>query len=510
MDRKRSVLNVASAIISKLVLLVAAFLVRRLLISHLGNYVNGLNSLYSSIIGILGVAELGIGRAIAYSMYKPVLEKDENQVSALYYLYKRLYFKIGCAVLGLGIAVMPFLNLMIKDYKQISVSVYGTFFLTLVSVVLSYLYSANISLIEAYKDNYITTGILTISSLIRYFLQIIAILLWESYPIFIICQIITTLLTWLLCEAEVRRKHNGIISHYCEADKATKAEITKNAKAMFMHKVGSILVSTVDNVIISTFIGVTVLGTYSNYSFIAGALAVSGALFFTPLTSVVGHLCAGNDREKMREYFNYFFCMNYIIGVIVFLGYYAVIDYVIRVCFGNGLDVSRAIAFVITLNQFVSFMRNTALLFRNASGAFYYDRWKPVAEGLCNLALSLVFVFVFPEELRIVGVIVATIITTLLICDIVDPFVVFKHVFQVPIRPFYFRYYAYVGVFILALVAMTGFVREYRDAAWGIVINGGVALVVASAALVIVAVIDREFCHSVREIWSRVMGRNDG
>ena len=103
---------------------------------------------------------------------------------------------------------------------------------------------------------------------------------------------------------------------------------------MFMHRIGTILVNTVDSVIISAFIGVVILGKYSNYTLISGVMSGTISLCFTPLTSTIGHLCACSDREKIRRTFDYFYSLNYILGVIFFLGYYAVIDYIIRLCFG--------------------------------------------------------------------------------------------------------------------------------------------------------------------------------
>ena len=122
------------------------------------------------------------------------------------------------------------------------------------------------------------------------------------------------------------------------------------------------------------------------------------ALAFSPLTSVVGHLCAQGDRDEDKRWFEHFYSLNYILGVVFFLGYYAVVEYIVGLLFGSGLRMSRSIAFIITLNQFTQYMRNTLLLFRNASGTFYYDRWKPVAEGVVNLILSLLFVSIFPDD----------------------------------------------------------------------------------------------------------------
>ncbi len=392
---------------------------------------------------------------------------------------------------------MPFLPHLISDYEVLDVNVYITFLLTLFSVVLTYLYSAKTSLIEAHKDNYITTGIATASHLCRYALQVVAILFFRSYTVFLICQIIGTVIIWILTEYLVRKKYPEIINTNERVDESTKREIGKNVKAMVMHKVGTIIVQSVDSMIISGFIGVVILGKYSNYTFIAATMVGIITLFFTPLTSVIGHLCAEGNKEKSKGYFDYFYCLNYVLGVVFFLGYYAVIDSVVALLFGAGLEVSHSIAFIITLNQFIQYMRNASLLFRNASGTFYNDRWKPIAEGIANLILSLLFVSFFPEEYRVVGVILATIITNLLICDTVEPFVVFKHVFGRSPKEFYFKNYAYIGLFILALYGLKFLNRHVASPISGILINGCISLVVSVAVLCLVAVVDKSFRNSL-------------
>ena len=498
MDKKKSILNVSTSILSRIVLLIAALFVRRLLIQYIGNDVNGLNSLYTSIISMLAVAELGVGSAIVFSMYSPIVAGDKRKVAALYCLYKSLYRIIGGVIFAAGLVVMPFLPSLISDYEALNVNVYLTFFLTLVSVVLSYVYSAKTSLIEAYKDNYLTTVILTVSKIFRYLLQVASIMIWASYTVFLICQIIETMLAWALTEREVRKKHADIIAKHEQVDDSTKTEIVRNVKAMFMHKIGIILVNTIDSVIISAFIGVTLLGEYSNYSLIAGHITGIIMLFFSPLTSVVGHLCAAGDRNEMRKHFNRFYNLNFLLGLCFYLGYFAVIDNVVAMVFGRGLEMSRAIAFIISLNQFTYFMRRTSLLFRDASGTFYYDRWKPLAEGIVNLALSLLFVNLFPEDFRIVGVIVATIITTLLICDTVEPYVVFKYVFSESPKKFYLRNYVYTGIFILCLLLMNQLVRTYDSALTGFVVNGGISLGLTAIVVILLAVADKKFRDETR------------
>ncbi len=496
MDKKKVFLNVSISIVSRGVLLLVAIVVRRLLIQYIGNNVNGLNSLFTDIIGMLAVVELGVGRAIVYSMYSPIVNGDKKKEAGLFNLYKKLYSIIGAVILVVGLLIMPFLPVLINDYETVNVNVYLTFLLTLINVVLSYLYSAKTSLVEAHKDNYITTGILTISGLLRDALQIVVILIWKSFPIYLICGIIGTLFAWALTEVIVYRSYLGIIKSHEVVDRETKSVIVQNAKAMFMHKVGTILVNSVDSIIISTFVGVAILGKYSNYNYIAVSMVGIITLFFTPLNSTIGHLCAQGDAKKTKEYFDFFYFLNYILGIVFFLGYYAVIDNVVTLLFGPGLNVPHSIAFVITLNRFIQYIRNAALLFRNASGTFYNDRWKPIAEGIANLVLSLVFVCIFPAELKIVGIIIATIITNLLICDTVEPYVIFTHVFGISPKKFILKNFMYIGLFVLALLGMNFLIRDNSNAYIEVLFNGCISIGASIGLICLTAFIDRPFRHT--------------
>lgn len=501
MDKKKGLLNIVTSIASKVLLLVVALYVRRLLILCVGNEANGLNSLYGSIIGLLAVAELGVGSAIVFSMYRPIVEGAKDRVAALFCLYRKLYRIIGAVIFVVGLAVMPFLPRMISDYEALDINVYITYLLTLISVVLSYLYGAKTSLIEAHKDNYITTVIGGVSRLVRYGMQIAVLLIWQSFVLFLVCQIIETILIGCATEAVVRKLHPEIIRMHEKLDEDTKQEVSKNVKAMFMHKVGAILVGAVDSLVISTFIGVVILGKYSNYMAIAGAMTGVITLIFIPLTSVIGHLCASSEPKEIKRYFNHFCSLNYIVGLIFYLGYYAVIDNLITLVFEPGLEMVRAVAFTITLSQFILYMRHAPLLFRDASGTFYYDRWKPFAEGVSNLILSVLFVKILPEEYCVVGVIVATIITSLLICDIIEPHIIYKYVFKETARRFYFRNYGGIVLFSVCMGIMEKLRVSTGNNLSELFINGFISVGLSAFVLLLLCLIDKRFreeCRSLR------------
>ena len=177
MDKRKSVLNVSVSIGFKLITMVMVIVVKRYLIRFCGNEVNGLNALYLSVVGFLAVAELGVGSAITFCMYRPIVEGDHDQVSALYRLFRRLYLIIGGIILVSGLATTPFIPYFAKDYAQLDVNLYTTFVIMLISVVVTYFFGAETALINAYKNNYITTAITSGGIVLQYILQIIVLII---------------------------------------------------------------------------------------------------------------------------------------------------------------------------------------------------------------------------------------------------------------------------------------------------------------------------------------------
>ena len=489
MDKKRGLLNVSVSITFKIIILIGGIAVRRFLIDYVGNEVNGLNSLYLSIIGFLAVAELGVGSAITFCMYKPIVEGENDKVSALYFLFKKLYLIIGIIILAAGIGVMPFLPYLAKDYAELEVNLYITFALMLLSVVITYFFSAKVSLINAYKNDYITTTVNSLMLVLQYVLQITVLIFTRSYVWYLVCRIVVAFIQWVILDIITQRKYPIILKNKVKLDIETATRVRKTVKAMFMHKIGGVLVNAVDSVVISAFIGVVILGKYSNYMTIMSSMIGVLDLCFIPLVSVIGHTCVEESKENVIRYFRFFHAFNFALGVIFFLGYFAVIDSVVIICFGVDLVMDWTIPFIITLNYFIQFMRRSALLFRDSTGTFYNDRYKPLFEGLTNLVLSILFV----QWFGVVGVIVATIITDMFICHIVEPHVLYKYAFGTKAKNYYLINYGYMVIFAALLVLMY-FIRLSFDSAWlTLLVNGVIAVAVALVPCGALVLLNPEF-----------------
>lgn len=495
MDKRKSLINVITAVFFKIILLVLTLFTRRFLIQYVGNEANGVFSLYTSIIGFLAIADLGIGTAITFSMYKPIVDGDKYKISALYKLFIKVYRAIGIIILVGGLCILPALPYLAKEYDA-DFNLYYTFLLMLASIVITYFFSAKSSLINAYKNNYITTSFHSIALIIEGILQLVLLYLFKSFELYLMCKIISVCIEWLLTSIYFRKYHKQALDMSAKLDDATKTEVMQKTKAMFMHKIGGLLVNTSDSIIISAFISVVILGKYSNYTTIVTAMNGVIALAFTPLTSIIGHLCVGDNNRLKLKYFNFFYGINFILGIIFYLGYYAVIDDVVTICFGPNLELTKDISIVITINYFIQFMRQSVLTFRDATGTFYNDRYKPIVEGIFNIILSISLVYVC----GVTGVIIATIITNLLICHTVEPYVLFKDGLEMSPKKYYLENYSFIILFGIALLAVH-FAHINIENEWlSLLVNGCISVGISIIPCLIILIYNKDFREELNGI----------
>jgi O-antigen/teichoic acid export membrane protein len=296
-----------------------------------------------------------------------------------------------------------------------------------------------------------------------------------------------------------RRQYRDILCTKSRIDPDTRKEVVRNIKAMFMHKIGSLLVNTIDSLVISVFIGVVALGAYSNYTMIQTSLTGLLVLCFAPLTSVIGHFYAEAEQNAVRLRSEMFHGLNFILGAVFFLGYYAIIDDLIALVFSEELIVDKSISFVITFNGFVQFMRQSTLVFREATGTFYNDRWKPLVEGTLNLVLSIALV----NTVGITGVILATIVTNLLICHIVEPYVLYRYAFNESPKHYYIENYAMIAAFAAALCVMH-LCSVSLDNRWQeLLLNGCISVALSSVVCGGMVLVNKPLRMSLRRLLKR-------
>lgn len=437
-----SLKNIKYEIWGQTVILLISFLSRMVFVQILSSEYLGLYGLFSNILSILSFAELGVGAAIIYSLYKPLAEQNVSKIKALMKLYQRSYIAIGVAIAILGAALTPFLELMIKDMPRIP-DIHIIYLMFVMNSAVSYFFSYKRSLIIADQKRYIATYYRYVFFIVLNIIQMATLLTTRNYMLYLGFQIIFTFLENLFVSRKADSLYPYIKTKNTEIlDLETKNTIVRNIKAMMYHKIGGIVVYGTDSLLLSKFIGVVAVGLYSNYLLIINALNLVSNMIFQAVTASVGNLGATQTKEKA---FFIFKCLN----LIGFWGFgFASICLInlfnpfIRIWLSEEYLFPASLVLIIVVNFYLNGMRKSVLTFRDALGLYWYDRYKPLFEASINLIASIILV----QKIGISGIFIGTAISTLTINFWVEPYVLYKYGFKTSILSYFIRYITYTVI----------------------------------------------------------------
>lgn len=443
-----SIRNIFFGFISQGITSILAFINRSIFIYTLGNTYLGLNGLFSDILTLLSLAELGVGTAITYSMYKPVAENNERDVSALLNLYRKIYTIIGIVVTILGLALTPFLSFFISDLPPGLNNLHAIYLLYLLNTSLSYFFVYKQSMLIATQRIDIISKIQIVAILLQNIVQILVLLLFRNFIIYLLVQVVSVVFTniWISRYVDI---NYGYIKYYKreKVDESTKNEIFKNIYAMFFSKISSAIVTSTDNILISKYVSTIVLGYYSNYLLFVNLIRQITARVFSALTGSIGNLLALENNERSYDIFKKVLFINFwIIGLFVTM-LYILVNPLISIWIGESYKLTQGIVFLICVNLYLRLIRNTCLTFIDTYGLFKEMKWKCVFEAAINLIASLIYLKVF--KLGLIGVLIGTFTSNLLTNFWFEPYVLYKKKFKQPLTRYFEIFSKYLFVVLL-------------------------------------------------------------
>ncbi len=423
---QNSITNIYVAFIAQLIGIIISFIARIFFIKFLGKAYLGVNGLFSNILTVLSMADLGIGTAITYSLYKPLADRNQYKTQALIELYRRAYQIIGCIVAVLGLLITPFLEYIIRDIPDIP-HIYLIYLLFVANATISYFYSYKRSLIIADQYRYIATYYRYGFYLILNILQIIILVLTRNYIFFLVLQMMCTLGENIAISRKAEKMYPFLKKRSSKkVDDHTRRQIIRNTSAMIFHKLGGIVVDSTDNILISSMIGIVWVGLYSNYYMIINALNIVISQIFSSITASIGHLGATESKEKAYEIF---LCTEFVTSwVFCFssISLFILIDPFISLAFGSDFLMSQGIVLILTANFYIKGMRSAVLTFQAAYGLYWNDRFKALFEVIINLVISIVL----GATIGIAGIFIGTLISMVTTCLWIEPYVIYKRIFD--------------------------------------------------------------------------------
>lgn len=448
---KNSVKNIIYTIGGQLCKEFLAFVVRTVFIRTLAVEYLGVNGLFTNILSFLSLAEMGVGSAIIFSMYKPMAEHDESKLQMYMAVYKKVYTAIGLFVIGLGFSLTPFLNFFMKERPDIP-QLELIYILYVLNTGATYFFAYKGSIFNADQRAYVVTNNTTIFTIIQSVVRIVVLLTTHNFIAYLSLSIVVIYLQ----NFNIARKANKTYPFIKKQanDKLPKEEaraLKKNIGALMMHKVGSVILNSSDNLIISKFVGVLSVGLYSNYSLITNAVKSTFDMVIGAIGTSIGNLCAKEDKDKVYEVHNSILLLNIWIGAFCAICLFNLLNPFIIIWLGKEYLFPLSTVLAIVISFYIQVTMRTGEMFKSASGLFWNDRYAPIVQCLINIVVSIVLA----RKYEITGIFIGTSVAMLFTKWWVTPYVLFKHKFQLPLKKYFIQYGKFTGVGLIAFLATT-------------------------------------------------------
>lgn len=407
----------------------------------------GLSSIFANVLTILSLAELGIGSAIVFNMYKPMAEQDYDKVSALLALYKKFYLVVALFILVVGVAITPLLPKFI-DYESVQgVNINIIYFITLASTLVSYFMAHRRALFLTSQKKYIETIVSIASYLTITLMQLVILFTIKNYYIYVGLGIVFSLLESVIIYITTKKLFPMVGKTSTQLSKDTKKEIWSNTRSIMCHKVGAVVLNSTDSLVIQLVLGSLLISAqYSNYWMIYTTIVSIIVMVMDSMHGSIGNLIAVNDSETAYSTFKR---LNFLFGWII--GFCAVA----LLCLYNpfistmwGTENVWGLGFVITVVScfYINMSRQLAYYFKISAGLFSQDKYAPLIEAGLNIVISVVLAYFMGAT----GVVLGTVISCLLVPFWNIPRILFKHYFKKPFIEYWrdFIKFAIVTLFV--------------------------------------------------------------
>ncbi len=442
--------NIIFGYIGQLATALISFVLRTIFIRNLAEQLLGVNSLYTNILSILSMAELGIGTALNFALYRPVAEHDREKVKSYMQMYRKAYYIIALVVAGIGLAIAPFLRFLIKDPGAVTVQQMTLYYIIfLFNTVSTYFVSYKYSLVNAQQKNYIQTNINTVTKIITALLQILVVVLTKNFLLYLSTDALVQLLQKIFVNWYLNRLYPFLLEKdIAPLSKEESDEVWRKTRALVLHKVGDVARLQTDSIIISSFIAVAVSGMVDNYTLVINTVSNFVNIIFNSVISGFGNLIATESKQRQFELFKvYRFFASWVYGFAA-TGFFILLTPLIRIWLGDAWVLPSSAVYLILTDLYFKGDRIVLSNFKTAAGVFEQDKYLALIQGAVNLVLSVWLV----QSIGLAGIYVGTVVSGL-IANVTKPVIIYHVCFDRSPASYFAdtaKYVVTVAVIILA------------------------------------------------------------
>lgn len=476
--------NILVGVVDKVVCIILPFLVRTIIIKRVGEEYLGLNSLFSSILQVLSVSELGFSTAIVYSMYKPIAENDSDTICALLNFYRKAYNIIGIVIAVLGVSLLPWLDRLISGRPPEGVNIYILYLLYLSNTVISYLmFAYRSSILQAYQRTDVTNAVHMITQVGTYIMQMIVLLSCKNYYLYVAALPLFTIVNNLLNLWVVRRNYPQF-SCRGKVDKSILNKIKHQVAGLMVSKICQTTRTSFDNIFIAAFIGLTASAIYSNYMYIMNAVIMILSVISKSIVAGVGNSIV---TESVEKNYNDLKTLNFIymwISGWCTVCLLCLYQPFMEIWVGEDLMASNTVTILFCLYFYALKMGDMRSVYSEAAGIWWEMRYRAIAEAVCNLILNFMFVRVWGLE----GIILGTFLSLVFINFALGSQIVFQSYFKNgKLKSFFIDHMRYLCVTaVISSVTYFLVLKLPGEGLWGFILKLVICTIIPNALYLLV------------------------
>lgn len=408
---KNATRNIIFGVILRAYQIIVPFLMRTAMIYLMGVQYLGLNSLFTSVLQVLNLAELGVGSAMIYSMYRPIAEDDNTTICALMKLYRTYYRLIGLIIAVVGCILTPFIPKLISGDIPQGINIYILYLLNLGATVLSYwLFAYKNSILQAHQRTDIVSKVTLITNTIQYVLQLFVLWIFKNYYLYVIVMLVTQALTNIVT-AIMADKIYPQFKPKGELHKEEIHQINQKIRDLFTAKLGGVVVGSADTIVISAFLGLTTLAVYQNYYFIMNSICGFITVIFSAITAGIGNSLVIESSEKNYndfKKFTFIICFILCICCCCFVGLYQPF---MKLWVGKKFMLSFSFVILFCILFYCLELAMVWATVKDAAGLWHSDRFRPLIGACANLIMNIVLV----QVIGLYGIILSTVFSYIFI-----------------------------------------------------------------------------------------------
>ncbi len=407
---KNSTLNIIFGLTSLILTSILGFVLSKIFLQNLGLEYNGLNGVFNNIINILAITELGIAGAINYALYKPAAENDYDKISSILVIFKKFYKIIGTVIFILSLIVTIFIPIFFKDKTIVDNYIRFSFILCSINTIVSYFFAYSRNLFYTMQKNYITTIVDFIFKTLKYLTQIVTLIVFKNFIIYLLINIFYTTLNNIAIYLLYKKYYKEVNIKNKKVDKKIEKSILNSVKSLAIIQILSTLINFTDNLIISSFISITSSGLYVNYNFIFSQLNQIITTIFHGFGASIGNLISENNKDKIKNIFVNLQYVAFFIGLFCVICLYFLTEPFITLWIGKEYLLSNSVLIVLIINLYLFVSRQPINYYMNTGGYFKKLIFPLSLEAIINLIISIILAI----KIGLIGVFLGTLISSII------------------------------------------------------------------------------------------------